>query len=207
MENPQEGNRSVACAILGAGMSKRFGEVKQLAEIDQGGNRKRLLQAAVDAAEGSRATPVFLVLGHCANEILKTLKINRARVLVNHDYMNGLSTSIRTAIEQIPASCGGVILMVGDQPFLRAEHLNMMIESFERRSSPSSSIVALAYKGEARNPVLFARDYFQELSALRGDVGGKQILQKWSTKVSLICIEDSRVFLDVDTKSDLPKKI
>ncbi|MFI5421643.1 MAG: NTP transferase domain-containing protein, partial [Nitrososphaerales archaeon] len=69
----------VASVILAAGSSIRFGRAKQLASL----NGTPLLQFALDAANDSSVSYVFLVLGDYSQEILEKVKLGRAQVIYN----------------------------------------------------------------------------------------------------------------------------
>lgn len=194
----RSGQTKVACIVLAAGMSTRFNGVKQLAKF----KGKPLVQRALDSAVKSRADYVYLVLGHGASEIVATVKLGRAQILLNKEYGGGLSTSLRAAISNLPQECSAALFMVADQPFLSVENLDRMIDIFKANSN---RIVALGSKGEPRNPVVVPRKFFPEILALEGDVGAREIVRVHLDKTKLIELGDEKPFLDIDTKPDLNK--
>lgn len=186
----------IACIVLAAGSSVRFGSPKQLAEF----RGKELVQIAIDEADNSSADYVFLVLGKSSSEILEKLLLGRAQVVLNKDFEQGIASSIKCGLSNLPDDSAGVIIMVADQPFLRAQHLNMLIDEFKNRSP--GRIIALSFEGEPRNPVFVPSEMFDLLEDLRGDQGAKMLVRK-DPKTVLLEISDSRVFFDVDTKDSL----
>jgi molybdenum cofactor cytidylyltransferase len=190
----------VACIILAAGLSARFGSEKMLVRFGPSG--KSLIQNAVDAANGSKSSYVLVVLGHKSNEIMENLNPGRAQIVLNKAFRGGLSSSIRTGISNVPSDSKGAILMVADQPFLTKGLLNRLIDTFKRKKE-KAKIVCLSFRGEPRNPALFGREYFPKLSTISGDVGAKQVIAQQLRNVTLINVEDERVFLDIDTRSTL----
>ncbi len=187
--------RKIACIVLAAGSSVRFGSPKQLAEF----RGKSLVQIAVNEANASAADYVFLVLGKGSSEILEKVRLGRAQVIYNRDFERGIATSIKGGLANLPDDCSGVIVMVADQPFLTSKHLDRLIEKF--RKSPGK-IVALSHGGEPRNPVLIPIEMTHVLEELEGDEGARTIVRK-NPKTVLIEIPDDRVFFDVDTKDSL----
>ena len=181
----------IACIILAAGRSTRFGRIKQLYRV----KGKSLVQRAIEAANNSSADYVLLVLGANCSEILSRTDLGRAELVLNRNYVEGQATSIKCGILNLPEDSTGAILMVADQPFLKSSHLDKMIQEFRNRSE---SIVVLGHEGEPRNPVLVPRDLFPKLLRIRGDVGARNIVRKYA-KVRLIEIHDGAVFLDIDT--------
>ncbi len=190
--------RKVACVVLAAGMAERFGKVKLLAKMESG---NFLVQTAVNVANQSKAEHVLLVVGSHSSEILARLRAGRSKVVLNKNFQRGLSSSIKCALESLPSDSEAALFMVADQPFLNNEILDSIIEGFDSDADPR--IVSLAYKGDPRNPVLIPRKFFHELSRLEGDAGAREIVRRNIDEVRLINVEDARVFLDIDTQSDL----
>jgi len=188
----------IACIILGAGRSSRFGgNAKQLAEFDG----KPLLQRAIDTASSSFADYVILVVGANSSTILERIQPGRAQVVFNKDYKSGIASSIRAGLSDLPEDCGAAIIMVGDQPFLSADHLNEMIRRF-RGELGRKPVVALAYRGQPRNPVLVPSEYFPAIESLMGDIGAREIVRN-AAYLQLIEVDDAKVFADIDTKDSL----
>ncbi len=192
-----EKQQKIACIVLAAGSSVRFGSPKQLAEI-QG---KSLVQIAIDVADASKADYVFLVLGNSSSEILENLRLGRAQVVLNKNYKQGISTSIKSGLANLPDDSLGVIIMVADQPYLASHHLDQLIERFQK--SPGS-IVALSSKGEARNPIILPLSMVSVLEDLAGDEGARALVKN-NPNTILLEVSDPKVFVDVDTKASLLK--
>jgi len=190
----------VACVILAAGMSKRFGEVKQLAEIQV---NKPIVQNAVDIANASRADQIILVVGSNSSKILAKVNLGRAQTVLNRNFKDGLSTSVKAGLESVPPDCLGALFMVADQPFLTSHILNKMIDTFA--TSKCKQMVALSTNGEPRNPVLIPRGQFEEVSKLFGDIGAREVVRAHLSEAMLINVDDENVFLDIDSKSNLRK--
>ncbi len=188
----------ISCVVLAAGLSSRFGSLKQLAKLNVGTS---LIQNAVSIANKSKANYVFVVLGNKSSEIMRDLDPGRAQVLLNKDYRSGLSSSIKTAISNLPSDCYAAVLMVADQPFLSPEHIDLLINSM--KTKPHSKMACLAFENEPRNPVIFSDEVFPLLEKITGDKGAKDIVKTHARDVTLINIKDRLVFQDVDTPSQL----
>jgi molybdenum cofactor cytidylyltransferase len=185
----------VACIILAAGSAVRFGGAKQLADF----HGKPLVKNALDAANGSTADYVMLVVGDHSSEILEKVQLGRAQVVYNKNFKTGISSSIKCGIGNLPDDCGAAIVMVADQPFLESNHLDLMIKEFKKTPE---QIVSLSLNGSPRNPVLIPKAMFPDLEKLSGDSGAKELVRT-SSKIKLLDIPDPRVFFDVDTKDSL----
>ncbi len=182
-------NSSTAILILAAGSSSRMRLPKQLLPY----KRKNLLQRTIDEAVASRATAVYVVLGAHATDIQKSIRTDKATILMNRQWEEGLSSSIRTALASLPETVDAAIVSLCDQPLLRTSVFDDLMGQF---SASGKSIIACVYDGSPGVPVLFARKYFPELSALRGDVGARAIVQTHRDDVVLVPFADGAVDLD-----------
>lgn len=200
LENPNTDAAKIACVILAAGKSVRFGKLKQLALID---GKKSMIQQAIDTANSSKADPVFLVVGAGASEIVAKASLGRSNLLYNKDYEKGLSSSIRCGVSNLPPNCEAAILMVADQPFLSSRLLDMMIDTYIGERGSRVRIVAMASQGNPRNPVLLDRALFPELQKLEGDSGAKTLVESHLSETKLIEAMEPEVFIDIDTEENL----
>ena len=57
------------------------------------------------------------------------------------------------------------------------------------------------FEGRRGNPVLFDKALFRELTELRGDTGGRELLEKYASAVVMVPA-DPAVLLDIDTPED-----
>jgi molybdenum cofactor cytidylyltransferase len=97
------------------------------------------------------------------------------------------------------ADAHGWVVGLADMPFLRAETVRTVAKAL----SEGASIAAPSYRGERGHPVGFARRFLDELSALRGDAGAREILAKHPDWITLLEVDDPGVLRDVDEQSDL----
>ncbi len=92
----------------------------------------------------------------------------------------------------------GVLFMVCDQPYLRTETIERMLE--EGLAHPQA-IVCASHEGRRGNPVLWDTCYMSELLSLTGDVGGRQIIKKYPEMVRLVeCGENELQDVDIRTE-------
>jgi molybdenum cofactor cytidylyltransferase len=181
-------------AILAAGFSRRLGRPKQLLEIDG----KPLLQWAIDAALGANLDEVLVVLGETAPAILPKIDLGAARVVLNERAIEGQSASIVKAVQAADADRSGTLLMLGDQPGITTDDLNLVIAAFDGHPD---TIAMFSWQGNPRSPVVFGRAYDKELAALNGDNGARPLIRRHWSQVRLIEI-DRPVPLDIDTEED-----
>ena len=112
----------------------------------------------------------------------------------------GISYTIRLGTEFL-RDCDGILYLVSDQPLLRRTSVERVIADFLRHPD---CIAALSHNGRRGNPCLFPREFFPELCALEGDVGGSQIIRRYPERLRLVEAE-ARELEDVDTRDALGK--
>ena len=119
--------------------------------------------------------------------------------LVNFAADRGQSTSVIAGLWAIDPNSDGVLFVVGDQPLIRADLINALIERFEKTSA---LIITPRFNGQTRNPVLFRREIFPELLALSGDRGGRALIERHVQRTEFVEWRDELSFLDLDVRED-----
>lgn len=179
---------SVAAIVLAAGGSTRLGKPKQLEQL--GG--ETLLERTVRIAHEAGCSPVVVVLGAHYMEIMMSCSLGDVVTVINDDWPEGMSSSIRLGVHAVRNTADkaeGIVVMTCDQPAVTAQHLRSLMAGYEIRSS--------RYAERNGVPAFFPREYFDALTSLRGDSGGRELLKN-SDSVDLAGGE-----LDVDTVDDL----
>jgi molybdenum cofactor cytidylyltransferase len=180
--------------VLAAGGSTRFGSPKQLVRL--GG--RPLLHTAVTRASEVTGNALIVVLGAHAAEFAPLLKHSPGTVVVNHEWREGLGSSIRAGIARLPPTCNGVMLVLADQAAVTAEDLKRLAGSWRKQPL---YIAAALYSGTIGAPVIFPRSALRELAELRGDVGARVLLRRNTDRVVRVPMPSATV--DVDTPEDL----
>ncbi|MBI5034956.1 MAG: putative selenium-dependent hydroxylase accessory protein YqeC [Chloroflexi bacterium] len=187
----RETHRRVAAIVLAAGAGTRMiGQVKQLLPW----RGKTLIENAIDIAAKSIANETLVVLGARAEEIRAVIRNAPARVVLNRDWQVGHSTSIRAGLNALSKKIDAAIFINADQPLLTSEVVNAVIQRYRETDA---GIVTPEYAGKRGSPVLFDRRYFQELSNLQGEEGGREVLLKYPAE--RVQFTDARLGSDVDT--------
>ena len=187
----------ISAIVIAAGESKRMGRTKQLLSW-QG---KVLLQHALDAILGSEVDEVILVLGCEAGRILEEVDTQKIKVVINPDYAQGMITSIQEGLKALQRRAEAFFIVLGDQPGISPQIYNQLIYEF-RRVYPSKRILLPTYQGKRGHPALFSIDYREEGSALKGDVGFRQIILDHPSDLLLSEMDARAVLEDIDTPED-----
>ena len=186
---------SVAAVVLAAGASRRLGQPKQLLMLEG----ETLLARSVRLAREAGAAPVLVVVGAQAELIGACIPADRATVVVNHEWEQGIASSIHAGVKAIDGVARGVLILACDQPRLSAEHLRGLIEIFAVQGE--ASIVASTYAGVRGIPAVFPREAFPDLLALRGDKGARSLLMRPPCPLITLPFEGGEV--DIDQPDDL----
>ncbi len=157
---------------------------------------KPLVLHAVESARASAVDETVVVVGYRAEAVREALAGQPVRIVQNPDYAQGQSTSLRAGVAALAPNTEAAMILLGDQPLLTAEMLNTLIAAWKRTGN---LIVAPVFGGQRGNPVLFSRALFPELLAVRGDQGGREVLQRHAGEVALVQMGDPSAAVDVDT--------
>ena len=65
-------------------------------------------------------------------------------------------------------------------------------------------VVVPVYNGQRGHPVGFARAFYPQLRALRGDAGARNVLINYAADVVEVPVPDPAILRDIDLPEDLP---
>ncbi len=187
----------ISAVILAAGRAERMmGEQKLFLPL--GG--KPVLQWVLESALASDLGEIICV-ARDLTAVRREIRLADERLfwLLNYAADHGQSTSVSAGLWAANPQSEGVMFLLGDQPLIRKELINSLIEKF---AAGEARIVAPSFNGEARNPVLFHRELFPDLLQLTGDRGGRALLEKHREKLALVDWHDEVSFMDIDAPAD-----
>jgi molybdenum cofactor cytidylyltransferase len=190
----------ISAILLGAGESKRMGGDKLLLPW----GKKTLLEYSLKILLQSKVTEVVVVLNDRIKRAADLVKDPKVKMVNNPYYKKGMSTSVQMGLQLIDPRSLGILIALGDQPFLKARTINAIIDAFIRKKD---GIIVPAFGAEKGHPVIFHRKYLKELWMLKGDVGGKSIIEKHPDDVSLVHVKTKSVIMDIDTWEDYRKAV
>ncbi len=185
--------------VLAAGAAKRMGQQKLLLDF-QG---KPVLNRVLEAVLASQLYEVICVVRELKQIRQKiSLGDEKLRWLTNEKAHEGQSTSVIAGLKAISPESEGALILVGDQPLVKTELINSLIDLFNKNPS---LIAAPTFQGQTRNPVIFHKELFSDLLKLTGDRGAKGLIEKYKAKAVFLDWDDESPFLDVDTWEDYEK--
>ena len=191
---------AVAGLLLAAGTSSRFGSENKLLEDVDG---EPIVRHAARTLADSHVDPIVVVLGHEARRVRDALEGLSLEFVVNEAYERGQASSVRTGIRTIRGrtAADAVVVALGDMPFVDSATVDALVAAY---AAGTGDALAAAYEGERGNPVLFDARFFEQLTDVEGDIGGRRILLEDDSS-ALVAVDDPGVRRDVDVPDDLPR--
>ena len=185
----------VAAVIMASGHSTRFGSNKLMAEL----NNMPMICHTFEHIPKNCFSQVIVVAR--SEEILDIAKTYGYTTVHNSDNNNDTAVTIRLGLQNLSEECSGCAFLVADQPFLKPESLQRLVQLFQKNPD---HICAMSFQGQTGNPVLFPRALFGQLSSLQSHQTGRVILNR-NKELLLTCdVGEALELKDIDTQSDMP---
>lgn len=178
--------------VLAAGGSKRLGRPKQLLPYGSA----TLLDHVLDAARSCAFDQLLCVIGGEAEAVRAGVNLEGVQVVENRHFGEGCSSSIAAAMRALDERCELLVLMLGDQPGVSAEHVAALLAG--RGQAP---IAACGYTDGRGHPLSFSSELFAELRTLHGDKAVWKLLDRYADAVVEVPV-DAPIPRDVDTWED-----
>jgi CTP:molybdopterin cytidylyltransferase MocA len=184
----------LASIVLAAGASSRMGRPKML--LPDGG--RTLLAAAVAPHLEAGIGRVVVVLGKDAAEVARRAGLPgdpRLEVVLNRRWRDGMSSSLRRGLLRC-SGADAVLIALGDQPGVTADRIARIAAAW---GPGVPLVVPRTSPSRAGHPVLFARCLWEDLRALRGDVGAREVVRRNLARAVRV---DVPPLADVDDEAD-----
>ena len=185
--------------LLAAGFSTRFGANKLLAPLPAGGPEAGTPVAVAAARHLAEALPEpVAVVRPRAQKASQLLREAGCRTVICKTAAQGMGTSLAAGV-RAAGDADGWVIALADMPFIRAETIRRIAMALQE----GAAISAPACGGERGHPVGFARRFRDDLLALTGDEGVRQIIEAHPDCITLYETGDGGVVRDVDLPGDL----
>jgi len=161
-----------------------------------------MIRKFVKSVCASDVDDVLVVVGHEAEKIKGILEGQPVRFVANPRYLLGMTTSIQSGVRAVSPESDGLLICLSDMPFAQTSDFNCLIHAFNDFRIPEGSLIVVpVFQGKRGNPVLFSREFREEILQHKGE-GCREILEKYQYCIREVMMENDNVFRDVDTPED-----
>jgi molybdenum cofactor cytidylyltransferase len=181
----------VSAVVLAAGASMRMGQQKLLLPLAGEPLVRRTVRQICDAGFDD----VLVVVGSDHKETVAALDGLPIRSAINAEYVSGMGSSFRTAIEHLGASTAAMFALA-DQPFVSAREYRAVLDAYLEHTP---AIVSVRYGEVMAPPHLFEREFFPELAQLVH--GARPVLQRHVERTMVLQFPPD-LLMDIDTPED-----
>ncbi len=178
----------IAVILEAAGNSSRFGSNKLLHIMDDG---RPMAASILEAARSVNAYKKILVTQY--DEVAAMAP--DFDVVINDRPDLGISRSMQLGL-MAAGDADAYMFCVCDQPGLTKATLERLIKAYKKGTA---GIVSLAWQGKMCNPKIFSSRYREELMALSGDTGGRQIIASHADDIFLVEALSEDEVRDIDS--------
>ena len=140
---------------------------------------------------------IVVVLGAHAAAVRSGVDFHDAEPIDCAGWEEGMSASLRCGVGAVRGEAEAVMVLLGDQPRVTPQVI-AMVADHRRRFTPA---VRATYAGVPGHPVVIERELFDDVLALTGDHGARDLLAAVPVReveVGRLCSGD-----DVDTPHEL----
>jgi molybdenum cofactor cytidylyltransferase len=197
-------DNGIAAVVLAAGASRRFGSNKLLHPVTRHGVTLPL--AAHSLLHWLYAFENITVVVRSATEafcdtISAALGMTGSgpiRWVVCEDAAQGMAASLACGV-RANHDAAGWLIGLADMPAVSLE----AITGVRNALLCGAALAAPSCAGRRGHPVGFASHYRDELLALQGDAGARQVLERDASEIVQVRIGDGGIFADIDMPDDL----
>lgn len=182
----------VSAILTAAGESRRMGRPKPLLPW----RGTTLVEHQISALFDGGVSEVVVVVGHEADAVAAQVSCTGARCVVNPDYLQGKTTSIKAGLRAVSPDADAILLLAVDQPRTDA------IVSAVVRAHVSGDflITSPRYEGHGGHPLIFAASLRSELARISEEKQGiREVFQAHRDSVQEYALDDAMIRLDLNT--------
>lgn len=187
----------LSAIVLAGGGSSRYGQCKQLVEI----NGSTLVRLAVN-----RLLALFppdrinVVVGANSQAVAQAVGNLPVNTVHNEQWQTGLASSLKAGLSSVEPGCLAVMITLCDQALVTDDHLRLLLDLW---LTCQSEITASAYAGTVGTPAVIPAEFYPQVLALEGDAGAKSILKNNAGRVRTLPIPEAE--FDIDLPVDMEK--
>ncbi len=180
--------------LLAAGSSKRFGGNKLAHLLDGEPIALRSARAFIAAMPGATAvtrptSPLKPMLESLGFHVVECERADE-----------GMGASLAAGVDATRSAAGWVVALA-DMPFIQSATHRKIAQAV----AAGAELVAAGYRGERGHPVGIGARFRDQLLALEGDAGARNIVRANPQLLQIVECDDPGVLRDIDTPADLSR--
>ena len=190
----------IGAIVLAAGESTRMGTQKLL--LPYAGST--VIEEIVDRVLRSDVDTCVVVTGHEPERVREQLGARDVLFAQNDNYREGMLSSVRAGLAASDESWNAALIVLGDQPSLRAETINVLIQSHFTRPG---DIVVPAFEGRRGHPLLVPMHFREEIVERFDETGLRGLLHTHPESVTEVTVDTATILEDMDYPEDYRRAI
>lgn len=155
-----------------------------------------LVQSQINSLLKAGVKSVFVVTGHRAYEVRDAIKGDHVQTVVNPNYREGKSTSVKAGLAALPELTDTIVLLAVDQP--RPSWLIKQI--LDAHLARKALISCPIYDGHGGHPLIFDANLMLELDRISEDSGGvRAVMTNHADEINWVETDTPLARLDMNT--------
>ena len=185
----------VSAILTAAGESTRMGSLKPLLPWGDA----TLVEHQVRCLIEGGASEVVVVLGYQADLVAPYVERAGARHVVNPDYLQGKTTSIRAGLRSIDPEAEAILLLAVDQP----RTPSLIRQVVDAHLGGRALLTSPRHRGHGGHPLVFSASLKGELEQISEERQGiREVFQAHLREVTEVEIDDPMIRLDLNTREE-----
>ena len=186
--------RRYAAIILAAGFSRRMEQFKPLLSLGEETITDHMISTLLQ-----NDVEVYLVVGWRGDELRASIKKRDIKIIENHEYRQGMLTSIQAGIRHLQPVPESFFIMPVDIPLVRPSTISRLLS--EAKEHPGKIIYPTFGKVRGHPPLL-PSSLISAILEWQKDGGLKALLDEQANIALEIQVPDSNILFDIDTPED-----
>jgi molybdenum cofactor cytidylyltransferase len=191
---------ALSAVVLAAGLSQRMGGPNKLL-LDVSG--APLVRRVLTTLLAHPFAELIVVTGHEADAVEEALGGLDVRFVRNPRFAEGQMSSVRAGLAALEAKAAGVMVALGDQPWLTSDDVASITAGFLR--TPGCRVLVPTFEGQRGNPIVLSRASLDDILQRGGNFGCRQFITKNQDLVTTLPMPNDHVTRDIDTPEDLAR--
>jgi len=199
----------LTAVILAAGEANRMGELKQLLDWKK---QNTILGKTVDNLLAAEIVDeeLRIVVGAEKEKVIKYLKEKYRtefkkgiiKILVNNDYQQGMMSSVKKALTDLPAGNQYLLFTLADKPFIGPDIYRIL---FQKCIKLQAEIFLPEYQGQKGHPVIIENILKETVLKLEGEGGLRNLFALMPEKICHYACTYPEITVDLDFKEEYQK--